>query len=230
MSKLNNFFKTIVPIFISILFCVIGVACNKRNQNFNDTSLNALSEYRQNLFVGNGGNFIATFTSGQRESSYIMDGENTPLVDFGVLTIKFKYNFQKNSAKFKLKINDKTYEGELEKNPYDGTFVFDIETKVNDSDTINLFLEDINESLNLACWSKNWNITYKLALQSFFNKHKENLNKYYVKEKLDGEIFIKIVSNDSKMSSVYWYVLLVCKNGDILASLIDVNSGEIIQN
>ena len=47
---------------------------------------------------------------------------------------------------------------------------------------------------------------------------------------MEGEIFIKIVSNDSNMSNVYWYVLLVCKNGDILASLVDVNNGEIIQN
>ncbi len=230
MSKIKNIFKTIFPILISVLFCVVGVACNKNNQNNYESSINVLSEYRKNLFVGNGGNFIVTFTSGQRESNYIMDGETSPLVDFGVLTVKFNYSFEKSAPKFVLKINDKSYEGELEKNPFDGTFVFDIEKQVNDSDVISLYLEDINENLNLTCWSKSWNITYKSALQSFLNKHKDNLSKYYVEDRLEGEIFIKIVSNDSKMSSVYWYVLLVCKNGDILASLVDVNNGQIIQN
>ena len=64
----------------------------------------------------------------------------------------------------------------------------------------------------------------------FSEKHKEDIKVNSNKNKLNGEIYIKIVSSDKQLSSVYWYVLLTCTNGNVYASLIDVNSGEIVQN
>lgn len=229
MKKIKNIFKTIIPIFVSVFMCTIGLACTHVN-NKQDPNLSLLSEYRKNLFVGQGGNYLATFTSGQREKDFIMNGERTELVDFGVLTVKFNYNFGETLPKFELKVNDKIFSGELEKNPYDGTYVFDIETQVEDSDLLSLYLVDIDENLNLACWSKNWNISYKTALEIFLNKHKTHVDNCYEQGKFNGEIFIKIVSNDKQLSNVCWYILLVCSNGEVHASLIDVNSGEIVQN
>lgn len=227
MAKLKKIIKIIVPMLALILVCIFNIACSSSKKSDN---LENVSEYRKNLFVGQAGNYLATFTSGQREKDYIMDGNKTNLVDFGVLTLKFNYNFGNTLPKFELKVNNNLYSGELEKNPYDNTYVFDIETQVNDGDLLNLYLVDLDENINLVCWSKNWNINYLSALKIFTEKHNEDIKNNSNKNKLNGEIYIKIVSSDKQLSSVYWYVLLTCTNGDVYASLIDVNSGEIVQN
>ena len=165
-------FRFLFLICISLIFFASACSNSQKSTKNQEVIESSLSEYRKNLFAGKTNNFIATFSSGEREDSYIMDGNKTKLVNFGVLTISFIISPDSTSPQFELKVNTNTYTGELERNPYDNTYVFDIETQVDDSNTLTLYLIDFDEYITLDCWSKDGNITYKDSLNIFKDKYK----------------------------------------------------------
>lgn len=225
--KIKNFKIVFILIFLFTLI-PFSFSC-KSSQKQESIVKNSLSEYRKNLFVGFGSTFTVTFTSGEREEPYIMDGNKNSLQDFGVLTLKFN-SLPANLPQFELKVNANTFVGTLEKNPYDNTFVYDICSQVEDIDTLTLYIVDFDETVKLSCISSSWEYNYLSALNIFENKFKSEINSQIENNILNGEIYIKIVSDNEKMENIYWYVLLVCKNGDMYALLIDTKTGQIIQN
>lgn len=225
--KIKKFKIVFILIFLFTLI-PFSFSC-KSSQKQESIVKNSLSEYRKNLFVGFGSTFTVTFTSGEREELYIMDGKKNTLQDFGVLTLKFN-SLPANLPQFELKVNANTFVGTLEKNPYDNTFVYDICSQVEDIDTLALYIVDFDETVKLSCISSSWEYNYLSALNIFENKFKSEINSQIENNILNGEIYIKIVSDNEKMENIYWYVLLVCKNGDMYALLIDTKTGQIIQN
>ena len=214
---------------VMCLFFLFG--CDKdSNSGQGDMYQSNLSECRKNLFVSKNANYLVTLTSGQRESDYIMDGKASSLVDFGVITLKFEKVFAGSKLQFELKIDDDTYAGEFERNPYDNNFVYDIGKQVSDSSKVSIYLVDFDDNLELDCLSKDWKFNYKDALKIFVDKHKKEIEACSENNKLQGEIYIKIVAEDNNLGDIYWYCLLVAQNGEMYASLISVNTGEILQN
>ena len=221
-------FISLFSIFFSIFCSILFIACGQAN--LNDYSHTFLSEYRKNLFVAKTGLFTATFTSGEREENYVMDGIKTKLVDFGVLTVKFNSDLHDETPQFELKIDSKTFSGELERNPYDGSFVYDTLCQVEDGASIELYLVDLDKKEKLVCVSNLWSADYKEAVNIFSQKYSKELSNHTKSGKLQGEVYVKIVATDKNMDNIYWYVLCVCPNGDIYASLIDPNTKVILQS
>ena len=126
-------------ICVCCVLCLSTFLCGCGEVNFKTHAHTYISEYRKNLFANKTGSLLATFTSGERERDYDLTGVKTPLVDFGVLTVKFYMDIGDTLPTFELKVNNKTYSGQLDKNPYDGSFVYDIETQVDDESDIPLF-------------------------------------------------------------------------------------------
>ncbi len=216
-----------------VSFCLLACLfflCSCGNTPSSNKLEDNLSEYRKNLFIYKNSSYLVTLTSGQRETDYIMNGENTKLVDFGVLTVKFNSVFAGSKLQFELKIDDDTYAGEFERNPYDGTFVYDIQKQISDDSLISLYIVDFDEKINLQCISKNWQYGYKDALQIFANNHKTEIEGIVENGKIKGEVYIKTVAEDSNLNDIYWYVLLVCKNGEMYANLISPVTGEVMQS
>ena len=216
-------------IFIFLFTLIPFSFCCKNSRNQESIVKNSLSEYRKNLFVGLGSNFTVTFTSGEREDPYIMDGKKNTLQDFGVLTLKFN-SLPANLPQFELKVNANTFVGTLEKNPYDNTFAYDICSQVEDIDSLSLYIVDYDETVKLTCVSSSWGYNYLYALNTFENKFKTEICSQIENNALNAEIYIKIVSDNTNMENIYWYVLMVCQNGDMYVMLIDTKTGQIIQN
>ncbi len=221
MKYIYKIIKIYVVLLCAILCIFSFVGCK---ETIEESIGQNVSEYRQNFFMGVGEKFSATFTDGKREQEFITNGEKTSLVDFGVIVIKTQSLSQKN---FVFKINDEEVSGTLEVNPFDNTFVADIKQTVDKDDTLTLSFD--NESITLICLSKDWKINHNNALDIFVHKNKEKLATYYNNNNFEGEIYIKIVSDRQDMSNIYYYVLCITKNGDIIANLIDVSTGEILQ-
>lgn len=224
----KNVLISLFSICFLIIFPLFFIGCGQ--VNLNDYSHEGLSEYRKNLFVAKTGLFTATFTSGEREEDYIMDGTKTKLVDFGVLTVKFNSELGNDIPQFELKINNKIFADNLERNPYDGSFVYDTLCQVDDNASIELYLVDLDQREKLVCVSSTWSADYKEAIDIFSQKYSKELASHTTDGKLQGEVYVKIVSTDKNMDNIYWYVLCVCKNGDMYASLIDPNTKVILQN
>ena len=208
------------PIFIS--------ACGQ--VNFKTHAHTYISEYRKNLFVNKTGNMLVTFTSGERESDYDLTGFKTPLVDFGVLTVRFDMDINDILPSFELKVNDKSFSGKLEKNPFDNSYVYDIEAQVEDKDDLTLTLNDFEQNLKLVCVSSTWNSTWQDAVEIFNQKFNREITSHTKQGEFLGEIYVKIVSENKNLESVSWYVLCVCQDGNIYSCLINPNTKEILQS
>lgn len=229
-KKINKIFykKVLVCLsFILLLGITFIFGCTK--VNLTDHSLSFISEYRKNLFVAKTGNILATYTTGQREQDYTMDGKKTPLTDFGVLTLTFSSKLEK-APEFKLTVNGTCYESVLELNPYDGTYVFDTESQTDDSAQIELYLKDFDLTTKLVCVSSSWGSTYQDAISIFSQKYQNEINAHTQNGILNGEVYVKIVSSSKALDNIYWYVLCVCESGDMYSALIDPNTKAIIQS
>lgn len=222
---MKNKLKILILVFFMFPIFFLLFSCN----NSLEEKINfCVSEYRENYFFAKTETFTVSFTDGKREKDYVYNGEKTDLVDYGIIMVK---SDQVNGQvlNFELKVNDKTFVGEMERNPFDKSFVFDIETKVSSLDNLELYLVDFDEKINLVCLSKEWKINCGQALTKFVNENKNQLEKYVTNESFQGEIYIKLVADKNDDNNIYFYVLAVCKDGQVFGSLIDVKTGNVVQ-
>ncbi len=176
--------------------------------------------------------FIATFTSGKRESSYYYDGGSTRLVEFGVVSIKYTSKLTVDSVpQYLLFIDTMQYEGVLEFNPIDNTYVADICKNISSYADIYLrvYGGGVDEQMKLPCVSNNWRVSYKQAFDIAISHFEPTLRSQIVKNKINGEFFIKIVGdNVGDIFDICWYVSYLGKDGTVLACIINPNTGEIL--
>ena len=218
---MKTFFKTFLCVFVCFL-CFFTFSCKSLEEDVSSS----ISETRDDFYYAKTDDYLVTFTSGKREQNYVMDGVSTSLVPYGVIVLKTSKNLGKTPS-FAIKSGDKVYSGEMEINPFDGSFVADIEREIKGEDDIIFSLPSQNFETKLKNLSKNWEITPSKALDIFVKHKKNELNKYK-KSNLDGEIYMKIVGDEE--NNTYYFVLFVGKDGNTISSLIDVNSGEILQS
>ena len=229
-KKINRqFYKKVLICLCFVLLLGVTFIFGCSTVNLTDHSLTSISEYRKNLFVGKTGNVLATYTTGQREQDYIMDGKKTQLTDFGVLTLYFSSPVEK-APEFKLTINDTSYESVLELNPYDGTYVYDTLTQIDDGSQIELYIKDYDQTIKLVCVSSSWGSTYQDAISIFSQKYQKELDSHSKNGVFNGEVYVKIVSSNKSLDNIYWYVLCVCESGDMYSALIDPNTKVIVQS
>jgi len=187
-----------------------------------------VSEYRENYFFVKTDTFTASFTDGQRENEYVYNGIKTPMVDYGIIVVKTDATVE-GELKFELSVNDEVLVGEMQRNPFDQTFVFDTEKRVSSGDNLELYLVDFDVTLTLACLSKDWKVTCGQALTKFVSENKASLQAYVLEDSFQGEIYIKLVADRNDENNIYYYVLAVCKDGQVFGSLIDVMTGDVVQ-
>ncbi len=234
-KRSNNIFAVLLGkkvlwtllVTIFVLCCVVGLivlqGCSVSKYKL---VMRQVSEYRKSIFVGEADNFSATFTTGKREDPYVYDGSKASMVEFGVLSVKFGSDIADN-PEYILFIDTLQYSGKLERNPYDNTYVADIEHEISSNADIYLkiYAEGINEHITMVSKSKDWKIGYKQAIRLAVDEWDSIVYSYIDGKQLSAEVFVKIVADGEQK---YWYVSMLCPNGDNYTCLIDVNSGEIL--
>ncbi|MDR0850577.1 MAG: hypothetical protein LBN07_03800 [Christensenellaceae bacterium] len=207
---------------------VLMAACSS---SFGTIAERGISEYRKNLFVAINDDLGVSFVSGKRENPYKYDGKCKELVEFGVLTVKFHEPFVGVNPSFTLYIDSFQYNGQLDFNPFDGTYVADIEKEFSDDIDISLRLHAGGEDYDMAlsCVSKDFGIDYKQAFNVAIHAMQTYIEPHIKSGVLEGEIFIKFVGdNTMQLDTIYYYVYFVPKEGDSAACLIDIE-GNIIE-
>lgn len=219
--------KKLFVLSLICLSCFVFIGCNK----YLNVTKNSLSEIRHNIFTGSSDNFDITFMSGKREKNYVINGYNTELIDFGVLTVTLKNpNLNYTNSSFALTINTLRYENILERNPFDDTLVADIGVLVNsDVTTINLRLivDNVSEDIILTNISCDWKVDYNSALKIATKQLSEELKPYITNEFL-GETYIKIIPDTINNKDYLWYVHFVSRDGHKHSVLINPTTKEIL--
>lgn len=229
LKKKKILLYTVVAIVLVALLCV-GLLLTGCSANISTLVKKNLSEYRSGICYGESANFNATFTTGKREDPYVLNGKKEKLVEFGVLTITFNEE-PTTPPSYTLMIDTLQYSGKLERNPFNGTYVADICREVSDSTDVYLKVlgGGVNESVNLTNVSKYWEVSYKKALKIAGDEFSEVLQNYIKGSSLKAEVFLKIVGDlDDGTKNIYWYVCVLCQNGDTLACIVDPQTGEIL--
>lgn len=191
-----------------------------------------IAEIRNNIYIGENDDIKATFMSGEREKEYVINGYATPLIEFGVVTFTLlgENVTRAKTGDFTLTIEGKKYEGELELNPFDNTYVadlgmkFDTQNDIIASITIGSFSSETPLSLRSGDWEINSLDALKLACKSLKSEIKDFDN-----EEWTSEVYVKII-HDEKVSSdkYFWYVNFVGRNGINHSVIIDPYTKEIL--
>jgi len=209
------------------LFCFSGCG-----GNLSEELQDKLSEVRFNLFETENEFVNVKFTSGFREEPYVLNGKSENKKEFGVITVKFLMETTNLSGmpSFIITISDMDFDGEFELNPFDQTYVQDIETFVLDESEIYIKVswQDFVFESKLTNISNTFNYTHKDALNAFTKEYKSKIEKL-LKNNSDFEIYVKIINDPSlEIDKNYFYVCLITPLGESFSVVIDPMSLQIL--
>ncbi len=219
-------------VIISIL-CVICLIClfGCHNQKLYDMALNCIAEVRELMFCGSNNNIKATLISGFREEDYVVNGYCTDPMEFGVLTFEVlaDVSFLEN-VNYVLTIGSVRFDGKLEHNPYNDTYVCDIQKKITPGQNIfaKIIAGDFVENVELFSVTNNWVLDYNDALKTACIELDDELKEFVKDEQFCGECYIKILNDDELNNSYYWFVNFVSRFGKNYAVVVDPITAEIL--
>lgn len=216
-------------VLILILLCIPFFGCSN---NLRTLVQNKLSEVRYNLFMACNDEIIVKFSSGFREDPYILNGKSENKKEFGIITVKFLKPISNKTSlpSFVITISDMDFDGEFELNPFDQTYVQDIETFVLDESSvyIKISFADFSFESSLKNVSKDFAISHKDALNTFVNTYQKEIQQI-LKSNHDFEIYVKIINDPSlEIDKNYFYVCLISTIGESFSMVIDPQNGNIL--
>lgn len=209
-----------------MMFLFVGVSgCGL---NVKSDVVNNLSDVRYSVFVGQSQGVVSNLMCGMRENPYSYDGKSNKKTEFGVITVFFE-NKPEEELHFSLSVGKTNYAGTLEENPYNHSFMADIQKIVDGDEGVYLTIEGVVKDMQLMPESKDWAVQYDKALDIAFEALEEDLMMLYSSRKFCGECYLKIVLDQSGIENpYYWCFMYVGQNGESGSVIIDVNTGEIL--
>lgn len=199
--------------------------CAKFNLQFEKN----ISEIQTALFSAEDKNIFATLALGKRENPYVVDGNSEELVDFAVLTVyPQQLRPQSQNASFVLTTNQAQYDGKFEVNPFDNSFVVDLQTIETDFSKImlSLTIDGIEYSYELQNQLQGSSANSE-EVKNIASKQFESIKDKLIKNgKLQAEVYIRVIKKFGHMP--LWYVSVVTSQSDLFALIIDPASKEVI--
>lgn len=213
-----------VVLAVMMIGCAMLSGCGL---NVKSDVLNNLSDVRYCVFVGQSDGVVANLMCGMRENPYSYDGKSNKKTEFGVITVFFK-NRLSEDLHYSLSVGKSSYAGVLEENPYNHSFMADIQ-KIVDGEGVYLTIEGVVDGMQLMPESKAWAVQYDKALDIAYEVLEEKLKGLYSSRRFCGECYLKIVLDQSSIDNpYYWCFMYVGQNGESGSVIIDVNSGEVL--
>ena len=155
----------------SLVFILFGVAgCGKTINNHVEENM---SEITKDFYFGENDSFYATLSVGERESSYLYNGQSTESVEFALLTLTFKNGSSLNTVEVVLNDGANSYDVELMSDDMSVDFMADIVNLFSFGEAFTLSYN--NENVELTRISDEFGIDYQEALNIACENLKEEL-------------------------------------------------------
>ena len=215
---------SVVMLAATLMFC----GCSQTVLNYAE---NNISEVRHNIFEGETENYYITFSSGQREEPYLLNGVSEDKVSFGVVSVLPKAGVEIKSASFVVNVNDTKHSGELEASPFDDTFAADIEKSVSEADelSIEITCKGQTQTAEMVCISCDFSIKSDKALEIAVDELSAELATLTDNGNIAMEVYIKIITDaDKTIGAHFWFVSFINSEGAELSIIVAPDSGEII--
>ena len=219
MKKLKIF---AIIFAVAILFS----ACNFDMQS---EALDNISDIRYNIFEAKTENLTATIMCGMRENPYEYDGISNPKCEFGIITITYKVRPETETIPYTLRVGSAIFEGDLEENPYDHTYMVDIEKLIDNNAEVFLAIDGLESELQFTCISADWAVQYGDALTIALENVSEQLPQFFSNKKFKAECYLKIIFDKKSTTAPYfWYFGIIGESTAAIALIIDTETGEIL--
>lgn len=190
---------------------------------------NMMSMIQHNYYALETERYFAEFYCGERENNFQYDGFSQPKLQFGIFRVKLfgSVNYA-NNLDIIIKIDNQQRELSLAKNPFDNTFMCDIE-KIYDNSEIEIFVKNIDENFNsMKNISQDWNFGYEKVidkgfdvLQNFINDNKKNGN--------SCECYVSVIYNKfNAQTNYFWNFNIRTSDFKSKTVVFDVSYGESI--
>lgn len=214
--------KKFVVLFFCLLLCFGGLGCSK---DLSFTVEQNISEKVELYFCGVG-EFNVSVSSGEREEPYVYDGKRGNMVEFSIFSVYIE-NLRDDKIEIELDINDQKSIRTFEYNPLSGCYVFDLEKKMKKDDNIRVSYR--NSEVRLLCFSSEFKIDCKKAINIATECFEEDMLKLFSKNELRGECYLRVLDNPKDdFKNKYWYFYVFAENKTSYSCVIDVYTGEII--
>ena len=218
--------KITALILVTVLLCMGFSGCTKSEDKIIE---NAISEIRTDSYKGKGETFYVTVSTGKREQPYAADGISRDLIEFTVITVTPK-NSMGGTFSYRFTINDKEYLGEFNETPYGISYAVDLKETIP---SVNEFSIDINtdsvsETIILTNVLTENSLSAQDALKIAKTEFAEVIKNLTKNNKLDGEIYIKLLNDRSNHDSKYYWYVAIVNSESYYAIVINPETGEII--
>ncbi len=223
--------KKKICVFVLLVLGVVCLsACGKSKLNLNDY----LIEKRENLFTACDNLYSVSFSTGEREENFNLDGQVNSLVPFGILTLTRNDNqpLANDEYSYMVTIGDNTMSGFLTKGLNDNSYSADLEISTLGDEIINVKISFTGYTFNkdLENVSNEFQVDTATALKIAEKELKENINNLLSDKNVKIEVVMKVLKDYSneELKNYYWYVGVVSTDGETLGILIDSHNGDII--
>ena len=224
--------KTLKILGMFSCLCLVTICCfSGCAVKPEELAKNNLSELHLNYFVGETLNFSVSLWSGYREEPYSLNGVKADLVEFCVVNVVPKNTTVSTfGLSYTVEINEKTYEGQFEDSPFDNSLGADLEVKVNDADSIFVYIiaDGESEISKLECISSAFQVNQTQAMDIAIEAAKEKILTLSDNGNESIEGHCKIISTDKNLGIYFWFVSFINSSSDKIALIIDTTTGEIV--
>lgn len=218
-----------MKLFFLLFSIFIFSSCGRSMENMLKDNTSEIREY---MCVGESNNISSSLILGKRETNYIVNGYSTDLIEFGVLSFKFKSAKEDiGVAKYVLFVGTEKFEGDLQENPFDYTLVADIQKIVDVSKKIvaRIICDNWQEDIELSAINTSWKVGYNDVYKVIAKNMKSEIEAFVYNNTFEGEVYIKIINDeDINVSDYYWYVNIIGRGGKRLSAIVSPNSKEIL--
>lgn len=219
--KINKKIIFSLCVFSCLLFCACSINVK--------TIIEKTSDLTSTFFFSSTDFGCVEVYCGQREQIFEYDGISTKKVDYGIVKVCFDEKTEYKTIDAQLKIDDEVLDLVLEQNPFDQSYMVDIEKQISQNANLTLKIPNINvNNLEVECQSNKWKISDKDALEIAGKTLKEFMTTNS-KNNVDYECYLKVVHNIQDGQRLYFYTFSV-KTTQLKTTniLIDVYSGEVL--
>ena len=193
---------------------------------------NNLSEIVDFVVCGDSDAMSVSFMCGRREVEYKINGYSTELIPYGVLCVSLKNDDENiGNVGYVLFVGTIKYQGDMQKNPYDGTWVADIKTIIdkNENISVDIVINETKSSFKLKSVDEGWNVASNDLVEMLVDRYKEQLKSMVIDSVFEGEVYIKLITDTEGYSSqYYYYVAVVDRKGGSFNFLVSPKTKEIL--
>ena len=207
----------------SLVFILFGVAgCGKTINNHVEENM---SEITKDFYFGENDSVYATLSVGERESSYLYNGQSTESVDFALLTLTFKNGSSLNTVEVVLNDGTNSYDVELMSDDKSVDFMADIVNLFSFGEAFTLTYN--NENVELTRISDEFGIDYQEALNIACENLKEELESCKIYNNFNAECYLRVLrEKENNFDNLYWCFTCLNYEGESFSIVFSTVDGE----